>query len=73
MEKMTLLEKMDACILKENSESKDYFYSHEFKHCGSSLKLLWKVKGAVKKGGTSRSWHDVHACRHLDKGCNEEG
>ena len=68
-----LLEKMDTRRLKENPESKDDFCAHECKHCRYFLESLWKVKGTVKKEGVGGSWHAMHACRHLEKVCNEEG
>ena len=70
---MTLLEKMDVHRLKENPESKDDCYAHEWKHCGSLLNLLWKVKVTAKKGGVGGSWYTTRVYRCLEKGCNEEG
>ena len=73
MEKRMLLEKMDVRRLKQKLENKHEYYSHEHKCCRCIIKLLWKVKGAVKKGGIGSSWNAVHAYRHLEKGHNEAG
>ena len=39
------------------------------------MKLAWKVKGCLKSKprAGARSYHAVHAARHLENHCNEAG
>ena len=59
---------MDPRRLKENLESKNDHYTHEFKHCGMLMKFQWKLKGSLnsKPEGGGGVYHVVCAARHLE-------
>ena len=72
MSQMALLDQVDPLRFKLKLEKKAYCFTHSCKHCPTLMKTPWKVSSFIKKGHHGRSYHTVHAMRHLKNNFSEE-